>query len=145
MLTDIHNIWHTVYWSSLQYNNYWHVYLLGVLLLYYLECARDASYTSAITVTLTSSSKAVCQHTDVCIRQLCNCSVKLLSLLVLAYDLQLGLCGWMRRLLQCLISAGQYLCGKNGYFSMCACVCHTSDVILCLLSVFSLLQLGCSE
>jgi len=32
--------------------------------------ARDASSTCAITVTLTSSSKAVCQHTDVCIRQL---------------------------------------------------------------------------
>jgi len=50
--------------------------------------ARDASFTYAITVMLTSSSKAVCQHTDVCIRQLSYCSVKQL---VQAYDLQLGL------------------------------------------------------
>jgi len=42
---------------------------------------RDTSSTCAITVMLTSSSKAVCQHTDVCIRQLSYCSVKLLSLL----------------------------------------------------------------
>jgi len=55
--------------------------------------ARDASSTCSITVTLTSSSKAVCHHTDVCIRRLSYCSVKLLSLLVQAYDLQLGLCG----------------------------------------------------
>jgi len=38
--------------------------------------ARDVSSTCAITVTLTSSSKAVCQHTDVCNRQLSYCSVK---------------------------------------------------------------------
>jgi len=48
---------------------------------------KDASSTCAITVTLTFSSKAVCQHTDVCTRQLSYCSVKLLSLLVLAYGL----------------------------------------------------------
>jgi len=55
--------------------------------------ARDVLSTCAITVTLTSSSKAVCQHTDVCIRQLSYCSVKLISLLVQAYNCQLGLCG----------------------------------------------------
>jgi len=44
--------------------------------------AKDASSTCSITVTLASSSKAVCQFTDVCIRQLSYCSVKLLSLLV---------------------------------------------------------------
>jgi len=36
MLTNFHNIWHTVYWSNLQHNTYWHVYLTCVLLLYYL-------------------------------------------------------------------------------------------------------------
>jgi len=46
--------------------------------------ARDASSTCVSTVTLTSSSKAVCQHADVCLRQLSYCSVKLLSLLVQA-------------------------------------------------------------
>jgi len=55
--------------------------------------ASDALSTCAVTVTLTSSSKAMCQHTDVCIRQLSYCSMKLLSLLVQAYDVQLGLCG----------------------------------------------------
>jgi len=40
--------------------------------------ARDASSTSAITVMLTSRCKAVCQHTDVCIRQLSYCNVELL-------------------------------------------------------------------
>jgi len=39
--------------------------------------ARDASSTCAITVTLTFSSMAVCQHTDVCISQLSYCSAKL--------------------------------------------------------------------
>jgi len=61
--------------------------------------ARDALYTCAITVTLTFHSKAVCQHADVCIRQSSYHSVKLRSLLVQAYDLQLGLCWWKRRLL----------------------------------------------
>jgi len=61
--------------------------------------ARDASSTCVITVTLTSSSKAVCQHTNVCIRQLSYCSVKLLSLLVQVYDLHLDLCGLKRKLL----------------------------------------------
>jgi len=55
--------------------------------------ARDASSTCAITVTLTSYSKAVCQHTDVHIRQLSYCSMKLLSLLVQAYDLHLSVSG----------------------------------------------------
>jgi len=55
--------------------------------------ASDASSTCAITATLTCSSKAVCQHTDVCIRQLSYSSVKLSSLLLRGYDLHLGLCG----------------------------------------------------
>jgi len=54
---------------------------------------RDVSSTCAITVMLTSSSKAVSQHADVCIRQLSYCSVKLLSLLVQAYDIQLDFRG----------------------------------------------------
>jgi len=61
--------------------------------------SRDASSTCSITVTVTSSSKAVCQHTNVCIKQLSYCSVKLLSLLVQAYDFHLDLCGLKRRLL----------------------------------------------
>jgi len=61
--------------------------------------ARDALSTCAITVTLTSSSKAACQHTDVCIRQLSYCSRNLLSLQVQFYDLQLGLRERKRRLL----------------------------------------------
>jgi len=54
--------------------------------------AKDASSTCAPAVTLSSSSKAVCQHTDVCIRQLSYSGVKLLSLLVQDYDPQLGPC-----------------------------------------------------
>jgi len=34
MLTDLRNIWHTVYWSNLLHNNYWHVHLTCVLLLH---------------------------------------------------------------------------------------------------------------
>jgi len=48
---------------------------------------RDVSSTCAIAVMLTSYSKAVCQHTDVHVRQLSYCSVKLPSLLVRAYEL----------------------------------------------------------
>jgi len=54
---------------------------------------RDALSAFVITVTPTSFNKAVCQHTDVYIRQLSYCSVKLLSLLLRGYDLHLGLCG----------------------------------------------------
>jgi len=65
--------------------------------------ARDVSSTCAITVTLTSSCKAVCQPAhlcvQLCIKQLSYYSVKLLSLLVQAYDAQLSLSGWKRRLL----------------------------------------------
>jgi len=48
--------------------------------------ARDTLSTCTITVMLMSSSKAVCQHTDVCIIQLSYCSMKLLSLLLWGYD-----------------------------------------------------------
>jgi len=108
--------------------------------------ARDASSTSAITVTLTSSSKAVChQHTDVCIRQLCYCSVKLFKFTGPGLWLPARPVWINKAVIAMFELVWQYLCGKTGYFFN-VCVC---DVFVCVCispgrHVLQLHPLGCS-
>jgi len=60
--------------------------------------AKDALFTCVISVLLTSSSKAVCQHI-MHIRQLSLLQHKTPKFTGQAYGLQLGLCVWNKRLL----------------------------------------------
>jgi len=134
-VTNFHNIWHTVYWSNLQHNNYRHVYVTCVLLLHYLvkyyffdqfgwfvpskklfKCLRNVTMKDFYCCVLPWCWAEcwhkryfihLCHYCDPDIFQqgsvpahwLSYCSVKLLSLLVQAYDLHLSQSGWKRRLL----------------------------------------------
>jgi len=70
-------------WNVMMKSDQWHIFTVAFYHDVELNAgAIDASFTCSINVTLTSSSNAVFQHTDVCIRQLSYCSVKLQSLLL---------------------------------------------------------------